>query len=94
MIQAIALVRALLGREKAAFHALRGLKEAKNLYNIFGDYDFLLILEAEDLNGLKEGLDEIDRLPCVSTAKTVVAAGISEGRPPDLRGHECPEICQ
>jgi DNA-binding Lrp family transcriptional regulator len=94
MIQAIALVRALPDREKAAFHALRGLKGTKNIYNIFGDYDFLLILEAEDLNGLKEGLDEMDRLPCVCATKTVVAAGLFGREPPDLRGHECPALCQ
>jgi hypothetical protein len=73
------LVRVLPDQEKAAFHALRGLGGIKNLYNVFGEYDFLVILEDEDLYGLKERLNEIERLRCVSAAKTIVeiSAGIS-----------------
>lgn len=81
---AVVLVRAVPYNERAAYYALSGLRGADRIYHIFGEYDFLMMLEAEDPDSLNEVLSEIEGLGCVSAARVVIAGWkpqIPEGMP-------------
>ncbi|MDM7934827.1 MAG: Lrp/AsnC ligand binding domain-containing protein [Methanothrix sp.] len=72
-VMAVVLVRAVPYNERAAYYALSRLRGAERIYHIFGEYDFLMMLEAEDPESLNEVLSEIEGLGCVSAAKEVLA---------------------
>lgn len=70
---AVILVKAVPYNERAAYYALSWLKGVERIYNIFGEYDFLMMLKAEDPDSLNEVLSEIEGLSCVSAARVVLS---------------------
>lgn len=74
MVLAISLIKAVPGQEKTVYHALKELDGVKNLYQIFGDHDLLLILEAENRNKIRKILDDVEGVSYVNAVKTMLVA--------------------
>ena len=61
MVIGIAMVKVVPGQERSVYCSLKGKEGLLDLYHIFGDYDFFLIIRAESLaklNGLMEEIQE------------------------------------
>ena len=59
MVIGITMVKVLPEQEKAAYHALRGIDGIKEVYHLFGEFDFFVIMNADSkarLNHLLEGI--------------------------------------
>jgi DNA-binding Lrp family transcriptional regulator len=72
MVLAVLLIKAVPDHEKVVYRALREIAGIKKLYHIFGNHDFFLILEAENINGLNELLNKITEINFVGTVKTML----------------------
>lgn len=59
MVIGITMVKVVPGLEKACYEALMHAVGIKEIYHLFGEYDFFLILEAADKMGLIRLLKEI-----------------------------------
>jgi hypothetical protein len=59
MVIGITMIKIVPGHEKASYDLLRETKGVKEIYHLFGEYDFFLILEAADLTGLFGLLEEV-----------------------------------
>jgi hypothetical protein len=59
MVIGITMIKTTPGQEKASFDALRETEGVKKIYNLFGEFDFFLILEALDRGRLNQLLEEI-----------------------------------
>ncbi len=44
----ITMVKVIPGHEKIAYHALREIEGIKEIYHLFGEFDFFVIMEAEN----------------------------------------------
>lgn len=51
MVIGITMIKIVPGHEKASYDALREIEGLKTIYNLFGEFDFFLILEALDRTG-------------------------------------------
>ncbi|VVB70555.1 Lrp/AsnC ligand binding domain protein [uncultured archaeon] len=78
MILAISLIKVVPDQEKAVYYALKDIDGIRSMYHLFGDHDFLLILEAEDSSDLNQTLDKIIEVNSVSAMQTMLA-GSSRG---------------
>jgi DNA-binding Lrp family transcriptional regulator len=61
MVISIAMVKVLPGHERSAYCYLKSKEEILDIYHVFGEYDFFLILQSESpakLNGLIEDIQE------------------------------------
>jgi DNA-binding Lrp family transcriptional regulator len=61
MVISIAIVKVLPGQERSSYRYLKRKKEILDIYHVFGEYDFFLIMQAESpakLNGLIEDIQE------------------------------------
>ena len=61
MVIGIAMVKVVPGQERSVYCSLKGKEGILDLYHVFGDYDFFLIMRAESLaklNGLMEEIQE------------------------------------
>ena len=58
--------------QRLTYRALKEMGGVKNLYHIFGNHDFLLILEAESMNSLNKLLNKIEEINFVCAVKTVL----------------------
>ena len=74
MVLAISLIKAVPGQEKTVYRVLKELDGVKNLYQIFGDHDLLLILEAENRNKIRKILNDVEGVSFVNAVKTMLVA--------------------
>ena len=61
MIVGIAMVKVVPGQERSVYCSLKGKEGLLDLYHIFGDYDFFLIIRAESLAKLNGLMEEIQQ---------------------------------
>jgi DNA-binding Lrp family transcriptional regulator len=59
MVMGIAMVEVVPGQEKSAYFFLKGIDGILDLYHVFGEYNFFLIMQAESLAKLKGLMDDI-----------------------------------
>jgi DNA-binding Lrp family transcriptional regulator len=74
MVKGICLICVEVGGEaevRKKLPQVRGVREAMQL---FGEYDFIAIIEAESLKELNQAVDRIRSIPEVTSTKTLVAA--------------------
>jgi DNA-binding Lrp family transcriptional regulator len=74
MVLAFSLIKAVPDREKVVYRALKEFDGVRNLYQIFGDHDLLLILEAESRSQLREILDNMEKIRFVIDVRTMLVA--------------------
>jgi len=68
------MINVLPGYEKAAFRELRNLEGIKDVYHVFGQYDFVVIIDVENLSALNAVVDRIRESETVTTTQTIVGA--------------------
>ena len=68
------MINVLPGYEKAAYRELRNIEGIKDVYHVFGQYDFVVIIEVEDLSILNAVVDRIRESETVTTTQTIVGA--------------------
>ncbi len=76
MVIGVTLVNVAPGFERSVFDALKSIHGARELYHVFGEYDFLVILEVENLRLLSKTVDDIRAIEGVTTTRTVVGAEV------------------
>jgi len=78
MVVGVTLVNVVPGFERSVFDVLRTMPRIRELYHVFGEYDFLVILEVESLPVLSKKVDEIRAVEGVTTTHTVVGAELPD----------------
>jgi len=68
------MINVLPGYEKAAYRELRNIEGIKDVYHVFGEYDFVIIIDVEDLTVLNDVVDRIRESETVTATKTIVGA--------------------
>ena len=53
------MINVLPGYEKAAYRELKNIEGIKDVYHVFGEYDFVVIIDVEDLYTLNDVVDVI-----------------------------------
>ena len=76
MVIGVTLVKVAPGFERSVFDLLRSIPGSRELYHLFGEFDFLVILEVETLPHLSKTVDEIRAVEGVITTRTVVGAEV------------------
>jgi|Deesub1362A_J573_1020465.scaffolds.fasta_scaffold14241_3 DNA-binding Lrp family transcriptional regulator len=74
MVKGICLIRVEVGGEAEVRKKLPQVKGVREAMQLFGEYDFIAIIEAESLKELNQTVDRIRSIPEVTSTKTLVAA--------------------
>lgn len=62
------------GQEKAAYNELVNVKGVKDVYHVFGEYDFVVISNVEGLSALNKLVDTIRESENITATQTIVGA--------------------
>ena len=81
------MIEVVPGSERSVYYVIKGLEGVLDVYNIFGEFDFFAILEAEGLRKLNKLLGEIQEIRNVTAARTILI-GLDSG----LQEHESMKI--
>ena len=76
MVTAVTMVNVQPGRERDFYLAVKKLKNVRDVIHVFGEFDFVVIVEAKDLAELNETVDKIRSLDGVTKTQTVIGAEI------------------
>ncbi len=68
------MVNVLPGSERIAFNELNKIEGIKDIYHVFGEYDFVVIIEVDDLGSLNSIVDLIRETGSVTATQTIVGA--------------------
>jgi uncharacterized protein with GYD domain len=62
------------GQERAAYNELVNIEGIKDVYHVFGEYDFVVIMDVDDLGILNRIVDMIRGSETVTATQTIVGA--------------------
>ena len=74
------MIKVSSGQERSVYAHLQKRPEVRDVYRLFGEYSFFLVMQAEERNGLSSMLSEIkDRENVIKTGPFLLSA--EEGGP-------------
>ncbi len=74
MVVGVCMINVELGKENAVRKEISRVDGIRELLHLFGEYDFIAILETEGLKALNDTVDTIRTLKGVTTTKTIIGA--------------------
>lgn len=74
MVIGVTLVNVVPGQEKTAYNELINVKGVKDVYHVFGEYDFVVISNVEGLSALNKLVDAIRESENITATQTIVGA--------------------
>jgi hypothetical protein len=92
MVIGITMIRVVPGHEKTSYVALKKTEGVKEIYHLFGEYDFFLILEALDQTSLSQLLGEIRIKRHVIDTWSLLVSRESRGAVPVENGMAFPQM--
>lgn len=76
MVIGVTMINVAPGKEKEVYLKAKDMKYVRELYHVFGEFDFVAIIEAPNLSDLNKTVDEIRSIEGVTKTQTVVGAEI------------------
>ncbi|MDD1754686.1 MAG: Lrp/AsnC ligand binding domain-containing protein [Methanothrix sp.] len=74
MVIGVTMVKVVPGQEKTVYNELQEIDGIKDVYHVFGEFDFVVIIEVEGLSMLNKLVDVIREIDNVTATQTVVGA--------------------
>lgn len=76
MVIAVTMVNVQPGKEKEFYNTVKDMKNVRDVIHVFGEFDFVVIVETRDLNELNRTVDSIRSMDGVTKTQTVIGAEI------------------
>ncbi|MEM2934528.1 MAG: Lrp/AsnC ligand binding domain-containing protein [Methanocellales archaeon] len=76
MVVGVTMIKVVLGQEKNVYQELRRVEGVRDVFHIFGKYDFVAIIEVEGLSKLNYIVDKIREIEGVTSTQTIIGAEI------------------
>ncbi len=76
MVIGVTMINVMPGSEKTTYVEIKKMKNVRDIYHVFGEFDFVVIIEAGSLSELNKTVDEIRSIESVIKTQTVVGAEI------------------
>src|SRR5512137_2490192 len=92
MVIGVTMVKVVPGQEKAVYNALQAIDGIKDVYHVFGEFDFVVIIEVEGLSMLNKLVDVIRKIDNVTPTRSALSSR-RRWRPGNCRppgGRRCP----
>ncbi len=74
MVVGVCMINVELGKETAVRKELAKFEGIRELLHLFGEYDFIAIIETDGLKALNDLVDGIREIKCITATKTIIGA--------------------
>ncbi|MFQ5887430.1 MAG: Lrp/AsnC ligand binding domain-containing protein [Candidatus Hydrothermarchaeales archaeon] len=74
MVVGVCMINVELGKETAVRKDLSKFEGIRELLHLFGEYDFIAIIETDGLKALNDIVDKIREIKGVTATKTIIGA--------------------
>ncbi len=72
MVMGVTLVKAVPGQEKLIYSSLKSRDEVLNVYHMFGEYAFFVMLQTDNIGRLNQAIERIKEMHGVIIARTML----------------------
>lgn len=62
------------GKEKSVFNSLDQVEGVREILHVFGEYDFIAIVDVEGMSTLNAVVDEVREVEGVTSTQTIIGA--------------------
>ena len=84
VVMGVIMIKVVPGQERFVYSSLKTRDETLDVYHVFGEYDFIVMLQTESINKLNQFMERIQEMNGTITTKTIVIkwdSGLQENRP-------------
>lgn len=74
MVVGVTMLNVLPGKEKAAYEEIKEFDGVKDIYHVFGEFDFVVIMSLDTLRQLNDLVDRIRGSENVTATQTIIGA--------------------
>ncbi|MBO4302080.1 Lrp/AsnC ligand binding domain-containing protein [Methanosarcinaceae archaeon] len=76
MVVGVTMLNVLPGKEKDVYEKIGSYEGIKDVYHVFGEFDFVVVISTETLKQLNDLVDRIRGIPDVTATQTIIGADI------------------
>lgn len=74
MVVGVCLINVELGKEAEVKDVLSKQEDIREVLHLFGEYDFIAIIETDGLKALSDIVDRIREIKSITATKTIIGA--------------------
>jgi DNA-binding Lrp family transcriptional regulator len=74
MVVGVCLINVELGKEAEVKDALSKQEDIREVLHLFGEYDFIVIIETDGLKALNDIVDKIREIKGITATRTIIGA--------------------
>jgi len=84
VVMGVIMIKVVPGQERFVYSSLKIRDEILDVYNVFGEYDFILMLETESICELNQFMERMQEMKGIIAIKTILIkwdSGLQELKP-------------
>jgi AsnC family. len=74
MVIGVTMINVVPGEERAVKNGLVKIAGVREVIHVFGEYDFIAIIDVDGLSDINKAVDTIRELEAVTSTKTIIGA--------------------
>jgi len=74
MVIGVTMITVIPGEERAVYNVLTKIAGVREVFHVFGEYDFIAIIDVESLSEINKTVDTIRENDMVTSTKTIIGA--------------------
>lgn len=74
MVIGVTMITAIPGEERAVHNEITKIPGVREVFHVFGEYDFIAIIEVSTLSEINKAVDTIRTNESVTSTKTIIGA--------------------
>ncbi len=74
MVIGVTMINVVPGEERAVYNELTKVDGVREVFHVFGEYDFIAIIDVSGLTDINKAVDTIREIEGVTSTKTIIGA--------------------
>ena len=74
MVIGVTMINVVPGEERTVYNQLTGIIGVREVFHVFGEYDFIAIIDVNGLTDINKSVDTIREIEGVTSTKTIIGA--------------------
>jgi DNA-binding Lrp family transcriptional regulator len=74
MVIGVTMINVVPGEERASYNQITKVAGVREVFHVFGEYDFIAIIDVSGLTEINKAVDTIREIEAVTSTKTIIGA--------------------
>ena len=74
MVIGVTMINVVPGEERSVYNDLTKIDGVREVFHVFGEYDFIAIIDVSGLTDINKAVDTVREIEGVTSTKTIIGA--------------------